>query len=275
MTRLLTALVLLALVLSGVFLLPSRWFLLLAVMLTELAALEVVRLGRSWAPGAPLRLLLVTVPLAVLVLAAGLSGAATGLPPGWLALALATALGVGMGVALLAGRTPVRESLPALGLLAFGTVYLAVPVTAVWSLQRSDPWLVFLLLAIVAVNDSAAFYVGRRFGRRKLSPHVSPNKSWEGSAAGVAGAVAATAVWSRLVLETWEPRLVLLGVLVAVAGQCGDLVESMLKRGAGVKDSGTLLPGHGGVLDRVDAFLFAAPVLLLGLHGFGLGRLLE
>ena len=129
--------------------------------------------------------------------------------------------------------------------------------------------------AIVAVNDSAAFYVGRRFGRRKLSPHVSPNKSWEGSAAGVAGAVAATAVWSRLVLETWEPRLVLLGVLVAVAGQCGDLVESMLKRGAGVKDSGTLLPGHGGVLDRVDAFLFAAPVLLLGLHGFGLGRLLE
>lgn len=263
MRRFVTLLFLVPLALAAVFLLPERWFLLFVILFLDLTALELVRIGRVQAPGAPLRALLLLVPLAVVVLAAALNGS-----PGWPAdgaMILALVLAPGTALILLFGRTPAEQSLLGLGLLVFGTLYLAVPGAAVWELQRRDPWLVVLVIAVVAVNDSLAFWIGSRFGRHKMSPRISPKKSWEGAVAGFAGGLAAAAVWAGYVHGQVTVRWLFLGALLAAAGQCGDLVESMLKRGAGVKDSGRLLPGHGGLLDRIDALLLAAPTLLVGL----------
>lgn len=124
------------------------------------------------------------------------------------------------------------------------------------------PWRLTLLLATVMVADSAAYFAGSAVGRRKLAPRISPAKTWEGVVGGVVGGIVAALVVRRLGL----PRLPLadaiaLGAAVAVVGTAGDLFESLLKRWAGAKDSGTLFPGHGGMLDRLDSLLFAAPVL--------------
>jgi hypothetical protein len=110
-------------------------------------------------------------------------------------------------------------------------------------------------------RDSAATPPAR--SAHKLAPAVSPNKSWEGAIAGLATSLAATAIWSQLRLGHVDAVLLAIGGATAVASQLGDLVESLLKRGFGVKDSGALLPGHGGFWDRMDAMLFAAPTLLL------------
>ena len=165
---------------------------------------------------------------------------------------------------MLFSRTPLEEAIPALGILCFGIPYFAVPIASLYALKRLDPWLVFLLMAIVWLGDTAAFYVGSKIGRHKLAPVISPKKSWEGAAAGFITSVAAAGVWSVCRLGRLDVALLGVAALTALAAQVGDLVESMIKRGAGVKDSGTVLPGHGGVLDRMDAMLFAAPVLLIG-----------
>ncbi len=139
--------------------------------------------------------------------------------------------------------------------------------------QEGGPSLLLLLLFVVWSGDTAAFYVGKSIGRRKLAPRLSPNKTWEGTIASVAGSVLITLVLIQLARylggrgidllaypgSVWN--WLFLAVILNIAAQLGDLAESALKRGAGVKDSGTLLPGHGGVLDRIDALLLAAPVL--------------
>ncbi|HKI85559.1 MAG TPA: phosphatidate cytidylyltransferase, partial [Thermoanaerobaculia bacterium] len=117
-------------------------------------------------------------------------------------------------------------------------------------------------------------YLGSRFGRHKMAPLVSPKKSWEGAVAGFVTGLLATWIWSYWRLGTVSAGLMAVGAGTAFFAQIGDLVESMLKRAAGVKDSGALLPGHGGVLDRMDAMLFAAPVLLLGLWWLGYSKVL-
>ncbi|MDR5695798.1 MAG: phosphatidate cytidylyltransferase [Armatimonadota bacterium] len=116
-----------------------------------------------------------------------------------------------------------------------------------------------LVLAAVWSTDAVAYFVGLTLGRHPLSPHISPRKSWEGAIAGLAGGVGGAALLGRL-LGLPVSISMALGGSCSVAGQLGDLVESALKRSAGVKDSGGLLPGHGGVLDRFDALFFAAPV---------------
>jgi phosphatidate cytidylyltransferase len=119
---------------------------------------------------------------------------------------------------------------------------------------------IFLLLVIVMSGDSGAYYVGCNFGRRKLYPAVSPNKSVEGAVGGVAGSLAG----AFIAKATFFPELlvadaILTALIFGVLGQLGDLFESLLKRSFGVKDSGTIIPGHGGILDRLDSILFAAP----------------
>lgn len=128
-------------------------------------------------------------------------------------------------------------------------------------------WLMFGLVANW-VGDSGAFYVGRAFGRRKLAPNVSPGKTWEGAIASAAASLVFGLIYLPLAIAgtpLWKAAL--LSVAANAAGQVGDLAESAVKRGAGVKDSGTMLPGHGGMLDRVDSSLFSIPVLytLVGL----------
>lgn len=126
----------------------------------------------------------------------------------------------------------------------------------------SGAWWVFTALLLVWLSDSAAYFVGRRWGRHKMSSYVSPKKSWEGATAGFVTAVAvAVGLVPLLELPLSYPWAVLLGATVGVVAPLGDLAESLLKRQVGVKDSGTLLPGHGGMLDRVDSLLFVVPVV--------------
>jgi phosphatidate cytidylyltransferase len=169
----------------------------------------------------------------------------------------------------------------------FGVIYIGLSLSLLISLEANFiPTLTLLLLLSVWAGDIAAYYVGKNFGRNKLAPIVSPNKSWEGAIASVVASVGMA--WLvlhfnreildfvfrleganahlRQLLAGFSPRVGLrhalpLGILTNVAAQFGDLFESALKRGAGVKDSGTLLPGHGGMLDRIDALLFAIPVV--------------
>ncbi len=119
---------------------------------------------------------------------------------------------------------------------------------------------IFFILVLAFFGDIAAFYIGRRFGKRKLLAEVSPGKTVEGTLGLIAGSIAGCLLFRFFFLpEIPAVHAVLLGLVGSIAGQLGDLCESALKRGAGVKDSGTLLPGHGGILDRLDCLMFIAP----------------
>jgi phosphatidate cytidylyltransferase len=178
-------------------------------------------------------------------------------------------------------RKEMRTAVPASAMSAFGVFYIAVSLGLLIRLRHLSPneYLIIFILLSVWGGDIAAYYVGKNFGRHKLAPIVSPNKSWEGA---IASAVASVGIAILVfhfhqVINAWfttEPEtdlldpghlglvpIIGLGLVANIAAQLGDLFESALKRGAGVKDSGTLLPGHGGLLDRIDALLFAVPVV--------------
>ena len=268
MQRLLTAAVGTPLALAALFWLPGWWFFAFMAIAIDWAAYEYLIIVRPRAPRAPLRLLLVLAPIAAYAISFALSDS-TDLPALRLHLmAGALVISVGLGTVLLFSRTPLEETIPALGILGFGIPYFALPMASVYLLRQIDPWVVFLLLAIVWLGDSAAFYVGSRIGRHKLAPVISPKKSWEGSVAGFVVGMTAALVWTLLRLRRVDLGILTAAAVTAVAAQVGDLVESMIKRGSGVKDSGSILPGHGGVLDRMDALLFGAPVLLFTLWLF-------
>jgi len=128
-------------------------------------------------------------------------------------------------------------------------------------LSADQGWILLLVLGVWAY-DTGAYFAGRRFGRRKFLSHISPSKTYAGLVGGIVAATVVTALMLGGLGQGWTGAL-LLGPLVSFAAQAGDLAESMLKRAAGAKDSGTLIPGHGGMLDRIDSFLFAAPVVSL------------
>jgi phosphatidate cytidylyltransferase len=263
MQRLLTAAVATPLALLALFYLPHfGWFALVA-LIVDLAVFEFLAIVRARAPHAPLKPMLLFVPLAAVAMSASMIPG--GFDPEAHLLVAAALMSVGLGSLVLLSRTPLEEAIPALGILAFGIPYFAVPIAGMHHLQRADPWLVFLLWAIVWLGDTAAYYIGSRFGRHRMAPVISPKKSWEGAAAGFVTSLLAAGVWSVLRLGRLDLRLLGLAAVVAAAAQVGDLVESMIKRSAGVKDSGNILPGHGGALDRIDALLFATPVMLIGL----------
>jgi phosphatidate cytidylyltransferase len=264
MQRLLTALIATPLALAALFLLPSPWFLAVVALVLEVAVWEYLAIVRPRAPRAPLSALLLLVPVAAVGLSASMIEDTGSFIAEEHLMAAAVLLAVGIGSLVLLSRTPLEEAIPALGILCFGVPYFAAPIAALQHLQQADPWLVFLLMAIVWLGDSGAYYAGRRLGRHKMAPVVSPNKTWEGAAAGFIVSLIAAAVWSWFRLHRIDPGLLGVAALTAAAAQVGDLMESLIKRGAGVKDSGHVLPGHGGVLDRMDAMLFAAPVMLVG-----------
>jgi phosphatidate cytidylyltransferase len=199
------------------------------------------------------------------------------LPVAWLATRTAAGLEALLGVALLwwlvalawimAAPRRVRPwSAGLAGLLSLVPAWLALSRLRLETAHGAQ-WVLFALV-LVWMADIGAYFFGRRFGRRRLAPVVSPGKTWEGALGGFAasGVVAvAGGAWFRLPLEQF-----LMLCLAAVAFSIvGDLTESLLKRFAGVKDSGTLFPGHGGVMDRIDSVTGAAPVLLLGLTFLG------
>jgi len=170
---------------------------------------------------------------------------------------------------------PVEQVMTDASASIFCLVYIGMTLIALPTLHElsNGPSLVAFLFCVVWAGDIAALYVGRAWGRHKLAPRLSPNKTWEGALGSVAGSLLVTGGLLGLaaLLQMWNSGALsypedvwywlVLAVVVNIAAQVGDLAESALKRSAGVKDSGTLLPGHGGVLDRIDALLLAAPVL--------------
>lgn len=163
-------------------------------------------------------------------------------------------------------------SVAALSATTFGLIYVAWFASHILLLRTIDDigtGLVMMLLVAVILTDTTAYFVGKFLGSHKMAPVVSPNKTWEGAAGGATGAILGMgAIYTLANQNDWTMfpdwslrRYLLTGALLTVASQVGDLVESSLKRDAGVKDSGTIFPGHGGALDRCDGFLFAAPVL--------------
>ena len=203
----------------------------------------------------------------------------------WMALLLGPVI---FGIPLVL-RHDLRGGLAAAAASYFGVVYLAGSLSLLIAFRASPVQKILLIFVLFSVwaGDIAAYYVGRSFGRHKLAPVVSPNKSWEGAVASVIGSVIVgllvfhfrpeisrwfpepvwlSSVRSRGILASFEGEVrlldvVWLGIITNIAAQFGDLFESALKRGANIKDSGTLLPGHGGILDRIDALLFAIPVV--------------
>ncbi|MEM6286490.1 MAG: phosphatidate cytidylyltransferase [Bacteroidota bacterium] len=189
--------------------------------------------------------------------------------------AAASLLTVG-ALAVLAGVLFVRREtalLDAAGTL-FGVVYPSALVGLVIALRLGEAdwmvgtdafWLTTTLLFCVWGSDSFAYFAGRAFGRRKLFERVSPNKTWEGAIGGAVGAVALASVAKVVVLDavlTW-PDVAFIGFACGVASQIGDLAESHFKRSVGVKDSATWLPGHGGLLDRIDAAVVSIPLVVI------------
>lgn len=266
MQRILTAIVLVPLVIALIFVSP-RWPLLLMGAVFAVAAVALWEyLGLANAMGARTPRALMVVFL--LILFAAIFRRPDLMAPVTAALSLAL-------LVVCSFRSPVNRVLADTAYSVFGLIYIGLSLSTLYLLSTQDngPALLLFLFLVVWCGDIAALYIGRAFGRWKLAASLSPNKTWEGSFASVVGSVLITLLllWAGEILaghgidaltypgSRW--RWVGMAVLLNVAGQLGDLVESAIKRGAGVKDSGHLLPGHGGMLDRIDALLLAAPLL--------------
>jgi phosphatidate cytidylyltransferase len=170
---------------------------------------------------------------------------------------------LGLAALTLWTRRPLVESIPAAGISSSALLLVAFPLSYTVSLHglpNLGPKLLLFALVITWAGDTTAYFVGRAIGKHPLAPHISPKKTWEGSVGSMVGSLVVAWVfsyWIRIPIG----HLVGMAVIGNVAGQMGDLLESAYKRSAGVKDSGGLLPGHGGVLDRIDALILCIPVI--------------
>jgi phosphatidate cytidylyltransferase len=272
MKRILTAVVLIALVVALVFFAPLWAVSLFAALVAALAAYEYRGLAQERSVSIPLWWLCASIAVLFYFTLPG-SYRDFELP----ALSFLTFLLFTWS----AFRSPLERVLPNTAAGLFALLYVVYPLTLLPLIKANREFrdgdgsgLLLFLFVTVWAGDIFALYIGKNFGRRKLAPSLSPNKTWEGSVASILGSLACgmalyytgqhlasardvTAL--HIALPAWQ--MVLLAIALNIAAQLGDLLESAIKRGAGVKDSGTLLPGHGGILDRIDALLLAAPVL--------------
>jgi phosphatidate cytidylyltransferase len=170
---------------------------------------------------------------------------------------------LGCAATVFASSRPLVDALGDIGISTSGLVFIALPLSAVVRIHGVGilgPKLLLFTLVLVWVGDTTAYFVGRSFGRVPMAAQLSPRKTWEGAAANLLGsAIVALVLFRWLDIDAFQA--VLMACLANIAGQAGDLLKSAYKRGAGVKDSGHLLPGHGGALDRIDALILAAPVV--------------
>jgi phosphatidate cytidylyltransferase len=257
-TRLLSALALLAVLGGAARFAPLEALLLMATAIASLAFIELARLGDALGARVP--------RLPGLVLTALVCVSA-----GWPTLPLApsmVALLVGAGVVAIWNGAPDRAGVGGIAVTVCGPLYVGLPLGALinvaWVHGRQAA---FLVVLTVIASDSAQYYTGRLFGKRSLAPAISPNKTIEGALGGFVGGAIAMAWLGGLWLPSMPLGLRLgLAVLLVTVGIIGDLLESALKRAAQVKDSSHLIPGHGGVLDRIDALLLVIPVYAVALH---------
>jgi phosphatidate cytidylyltransferase len=246
MKRLLTALIGIPLVILLVLVSPT-WF--LAFVIGFFAALgveEFLRLAATRGIGRPNRWFLVPAALVTISFIGG---------PAWVLTALTAAT-----IALLTVTTFGHSLEAAFGHVAAGLAGVLYISVTLGFLVLLPPEFILFLFAIIWAGDAAAYYGGRAFGRHPLAPRVSPKKTVEGAIAGLLGSVLVGIVLGISFFGGSAPSLLLTSAVTGVAGQAGDLAESALKRSAGVKDSSSILPGHGGILDRLDSLFFAAPV---------------
>jgi phosphatidate cytidylyltransferase len=259
-TRVLSGAVLIALTVAAVWLASDDVFLVAGAVLLVLAVHEFVGLARtngldvsSWPvfTAALLAFATISTPRGSALLEVALMGAF-----------------IGVGFFVLGTWRGGPNALASVSASLFPAIYLGLPIGALVAIRRmSGPSGLFLLMLTVMVSDTAQYYTGRALGRRPLAPLVSPKKTLEGAAGGFVFGTALFAIAGAWWLPALSPPLrVGLGVSIVALGIAGDLFESMLKRSAGVKDSSGLIPGHGGVLDRIDALLFAAPIYYIVLR---------
>ena len=265
-TRILTALVVIPLVLAALFLLPPRAWGAMTLAAAVAAGIEWAYLA-GYQKQAWLMFVAGVLLIGINLLFSPSSEFARGWPEGIVLAVCAPATFFWLLVAPFWLRGQWKPT-SRLGIAVVGWLVLIAAWVAVVELQARSPWLALALMAIVWIADTAAYFSGRAFGKHKLAPSISPGKTWEG----VYGALAAVAVYalalvpfarsagytgeiSALVVAGW----VALALVLVVLSVIGDLFESLLKRQAGVKDSGKLFPGHGGALDRFDGLLAAMP----------------
>jgi phosphatidate cytidylyltransferase len=230
-------------------------FFLLVGLVVVLCQLEFLRIaGQTPALG---------VRATIILVALFMPGAAVLWGERGLLIALTSSLILWMALEMLF-RKELDGVLSTLGTRMLGYLYAAL-LPSYFVLLRKLPdgidW-ILLTVTITAVGDTTAYYVGSLWGRRKLMPRISPHKTVEGALAGLLGNMIGAVAYGLVFFpEQLAPKVLLLALLVGVAGQLGDLSESMLKRAVGVKDSSGILPGHGGILDRLDSLLFSVPVV--------------
>jgi phosphatidate cytidylyltransferase len=253
MKRAITALVLVPVAVYAVLFAPPQLFLAVVAIFAVLCFREYARItGAHALPGYVAGLLVLIAPLnqaALILFLAALAVLCLTLSSQDFAKGAASAAATVMGVAYIFG--------------AWKTAMLLheIELPVLQHLTAGRYWLMFALM-VNWIGDTGAYYVGRKLGKHKLAPRVSPGKSWEGAAASAVTAVIFGLIYLPLAIDGTSLWVAAAISLVAnAAGQVGDLAESALKRGAGVKDSGTILPGHGGMLDRLDSSLFAMPVV--------------
>jgi phosphatidate cytidylyltransferase len=253
MKRALTALVLVPVAIYAVIFAPFQIFLAVDAMFAIFCFREYARITNAWAmPGYVAGLLILVAPLnqaALILFLTALAALCLTMSAADFAKGAVQAAALVMGVAYIFG--------------SWKTAVLLhnIEAPAYHGIAAGRYWLMFSLV-VNWIGDTGAYYVGRKFGRHKLAPRVSPGKSWEGAIASAVTGVIFGAIFLPLTISDMPVWIAASIALVAnAAGQIGDLAESALKRGAGVKDSGTMLPGHGGMLDRLDSSLFAMPVV--------------
>jgi phosphatidate cytidylyltransferase len=259
MARIASAVVLIAVLLGTVWLLPWWATVLLGALAAAQGGMEMA--GLAGAAGTRVSGGFLAFTGAALTAAFALHAVPAGAPSGDALPAVLLATIVCAGALALAAGTPSPTAFTRAATLAMAPMYVGLPLGAlVWVALAAGPAAFTGLLAVVAASDTAQFYAGRAFGRRKLAPAMSPAKTVEGAVGGlVAAAIAAAAFVPWWLPGVSRPAALVLGLALASFGMAGDLFESLLKRSAGVKDSSSMIPGHGGVLDRLDSHLFAAP----------------
>jgi phosphatidate cytidylyltransferase len=252
MTRVLSALVLLPIVIGAVWFLPPIATLVLACLAALLAFVEYASI---------LAALDIRIPRAVVGVAVVSACIAVGLSLPSVDLVLMSAVIVAGALAVATGN-PIPRTIHESVASIFPIAYIGLPLGALAAVRAiSGREAVLLLMITIIVSDSAQYYCGRAFGRRPLAPAISPKKTMEGAIGGLLFGTATMVIGGRWVFpEANVAVVVLVSAAIAALGMVGDLFESLLKRSAGVKDSSNIIPGHGGVLDRIDSWLFAAPV---------------
>jgi phosphatidate cytidylyltransferase len=269
MTRVLSAIVLLAVVIGTIWFLPPAATLVLALVAALLGFHEYAALARALGAEVP------RIVAGAAVLASCAALAMTALPssnifetsrlaaatPAPLDVVLLSSV-IAIAATIVASRRPGAAVLLDGAAALFAVGYIGLPLGALVAiLIIGGRETLFLLMGIIIVSDSAQYYTGRALGRHPLAPAISPKKTIEGALGGLVFGTVATVAGGAWIFPAAPPLLLgVLGATIVALGIAGDLFESLLKRSAGVKDSSALIPGHGGVLDRIDSWLFAAPV---------------